>query len=360
MVIDKKEHELSGPLGQSFPIRAASTVYGVAINVRNKLYDALPFLSHTADRPVISIGGIRAGGTGKTPAALMVGEYLLSQGYAVAFLSRGYRRKDRRVHIIRPYETAPWEEIGDEPFLLHDRLPQSWLGIGADRFGTASRLGALLPQRAAFVLDDGFQHRPLRRNLDIVCLHEATLDEGLLPAGWLREPVSAVGRAHAALVIGSVDNAALLEEQRAQLAGRFPWLCSAVLFQEMRRWVNAGDGSAASVPPFKNPLLVCGIARPERFITMVRSSGIIPCAELIFPDHQRYRTNDFDKTRELYSKGIVTTEKDAVRLKTLGVVPAEKIWYGTVTMRFADGKDQTRFYTLIDATIAVSMAKEGL
>jgi tetraacyldisaccharide 4'-kinase len=335
-------------MGQSLPIKAVSAVYGAAVGFRNALYDSLPFLSCKADRPVISIGGLRAGGTGKTPVALMVGEYLSSKGFDVAFLSRGYRRKDRGLHIIKPHEKASWLAIGDEPCLLHERLPQSWLGIGADRCSVAMRLSKLLPQHAVFVLDDGFQHRAIRRDLDIVCLHDSLLDDRLIPCGWLREPASALSRARVALIIGAADRTDALEALLSTLAKRFPGLCTAVLFQEPGQWTNAGDGRTAPVPQVKNPLLVCGIARPERFIAMVKKAGITPCAEHIFPDHHRYGIHDFSENRKLYSNGIITTEKDAVRLKTLSSVPAEKLWYCGVKLRFAGEKQKENLFSLID------------
>jgi tetraacyldisaccharide 4'-kinase len=338
-------------MGQSLPVKAASAMFGAAVKARNALYDSMPFLSHKAGRPVISIGGLRAGGTGKTPMALLVGEYLSSKGFDVAFLSRGYRRKDKRLRIVKPGETVSWEDIGDEPCLLHERLPQSWLGIGGDRCRTAARLSKLLPQRAVFVLDDGFQHRSLRRDLDIVCLHDSLLNDRLIPLGWLREPAGALQRARAALIIGTADRIDALETLRSVLEKSFPGLCSAVLFQEIGLWTNAGDGRIAPTLPVKNPLLVCGIARPERFITMVRKAGITPCAERIFPDHHRYGIHDFGENRKLYSNGIITTEKDAARLKTLENVPSDKLWFCSVTLRFAEEKQKEKLFSLIDACV---------
>ena len=338
-------------MGQSLPIKAASAVFGAAVGFRNALYDCLPFLSCKADRPVISIGGLRAGGTGKTPAALMAGEYLSSKGFDVAFLSRGYRRKERGLRIVKPRETALWPETGDEPCLLHERLPQSWLGIGANRCRAAARLSKLLPQRAVFVLDDGFQHRAIRRDLDIVCLHDSLPDDRLIPLGWLREPADALSRAHAALIIGAADRTGAMEALQSTLAKRFPALCIAVLFQEPGLWTNAGDGRTTPTLPVKIPLLVCGIARPERFIAMVRKQGITPCAERIFPDHHRFGTHDFGESRELYSNGIITTEKDAVRLKMLENVPADKLWYCSITLRFADENQREGLFSLIDASV---------
>jgi len=342
-------NRLSCPL--SAALASASSLHRAGLAIRNACYDHLPRLSRAASRPVISIGGIRAGGTGKTPVAAMIGEYLVSQGIGVAFLSRGYRRKDSACRIVLPGETVPWSAIGDEPALLHNRLPQSWLGIGADRAKTADLLAPLLPRRSVFVLDDGFQHRALRRDLDIICLHDSFLTDKLIPAGFLREGVSALARARIALLIGPPRDAATLFRGRDLLASRFPHLYVSVVFQERGHWVNARDGRVSALPPLTAPLLVCGIARPGRFIDMVRSAGIVPCAELVFGDHHPFASADFAPYRELLHNGIITTEKDAVRLSSLDVVQAEKMWYLTIEMHFADSADKPAIYALIERAI---------
>ena len=332
--------------------RALSLAYGAILSCRNALYDYLPFLSRTAPRPVISIGGIRMGGTGKTPVALFVAKYLLSRKYAVAFLSRGYGRNDAELRIVRPMETVPWEQIGDEPWLLHNQLPGSWLGIHANRLKSAVKLAPLLPEQAVFVLDDGFQHRALKRNLDIVCLHESPQEDNLAPAGNLREGASALARAQIALLIGNFENRMLLENHCIDLLQRFPHLKAFAVTQKAGLWVNADDGRTAEAPPLEKPLLVCGIARPERFVEMVRHAGIIPGDSIIFPDHHRYITNDFNKTRELYSNGVITTEKDAVRLKKIGVVPAGTLWYLNMELCFRNEAQEIEFNLLINKHIS--------
>ena len=142
-------------------LHAASALYGAIVGFRNAIYDVLPGLARRARLPVISIGGIRAGGTGKTPVAALIGGYLAARGRTVAFLSRGYGRNGRDSLIVKPGETSSWTLTGDEPRLLHDRLPRSWLGIGADRGRVAALLSFELPADSVFVLDDGFQHRSL-------------------------------------------------------------------------------------------------------------------------------------------------------------------------------------------------------
>ncbi len=339
------------PIPLSAFLSPASGLYGTVLSIRNAFYDRFPLLSRTASRPVISIGGIRTGGTGKTPIAAMIGNYLISKGIGVAFLSRGYRRRHSSCRIVTPDELVSWTDIGDEPALLHNRLPQSWLGIGGDRYKTASLLESLLPSRSVYVLDDGFQHRSLRRDLDIVCLHDSFLTDRLIPSGFLREGVSALARARIVLLIGSPESAETLQRRRDLLAARFPNLYAAVVFQERGQWVNVRDGRRSALPPLSHPLLICGIARPGRFIDMVRREGIVPCAELVFGDHHPYASSDFHDKRELLRKGVITTEKDAVRLATIAMVPIEKMWYLTIEMRFDDAMDETAVNSLIDKVI---------
>jgi tetraacyldisaccharide 4'-kinase len=337
---------------RSLIARLLSSVYGMVLSTRNFLYDRLPFLSGKAPRPVISIGGIRMGGTGKTPAALLVARYLQSKNRSVAFLSRGYGRNGNRLRIVNPGEEVSWDLIGDEPWLLHDRLPESWLGIHPDRRKSAGELARTIPQQSVFVMDDGFQHRALRRDLDIVCLNTPPEKDRLFPAGNLREGTAALRRAQIVLLIGRAGNPERIENQSSELLRRFPHLKVFTLVQQPGSWVCAADGRTAGKPPLERPLLVCGIARPERFIEMVRDAEITPGETIIVPDHHQYIANDFNKTRELYSNGVITTEKDAVRLKKLKVVPDKTLWYLTIELVFKNKAQEKEFYPLIEKYIS--------
>jgi tetraacyldisaccharide 4'-kinase len=316
--------------------------------VRNALYDATPTLSQRATRPVISIGGISAGGTGKTPLTLLIGEYLIAKHCGVAILSRGYRRTDTLTRIVAPGDQISWETIGDEPWLLHHRLPAAWLGVDARRIRAARLLASRMPDRSVFLLDDGFQHRALHRDLDIVSLHQGVTQDRMIPAGYLREPFSSLKRAHIAVLIGSPDELPRLEQTRDFLVKRFPTLPWCIMTQQPGEWHNLGTGKKTIDPPLNRPVLISGIARPERFIAMVRRAGITPCKELIFSDHHRYIRNDFIKTRELYSNGFVTTEKDAVRIQETGILPADHVWYLSIKLCFVDKESEQRLYGLID------------
>ena len=150
------------------------------------------------------------------------------------------------------------------------------------------------------------------------------------------------------MLIGSSGQEGLMKHVRENLAARFPSLPLFMLFQEQGVWVNAGTGEEAPRPPHDHPVVLAGIARPGRFLSMIEADGIIPSAVYLFSDHHRYLRNDFNKTRELYSKGVITTEKDAVRLRNSGVVPDEKIWYLTIRLRFETASEEENFHQLID------------
>ena len=127
------------PLGPGFFPHIFAFIFSVITFIRNILYDIIPGLIKTTGRYTISVGGIHAGGTGKTPMALLLGSYFFKQSYAIAYLSRGYGRKSSQSIIVKPKEQQSWEYIGDEPAMLHQRLPDTWLGIGSNRFRNRCR-----------------------------------------------------------------------------------------------------------------------------------------------------------------------------------------------------------------------------
>ena len=132
--MNEKYTRINTPLPRwiaSSPVAAlASRLYGAAVHLRNRRYDRHPDTAVGVHVPVISIGGIRAGGTGKTPTALLLAELLQQQGYTVGLLSRGYKRTGRQPVIVAPDETIDWERTGDEPAMLRAAVPGIWLGIG--------------------------------------------------------------------------------------------------------------------------------------------------------------------------------------------------------------------------------------
>lgn len=362
------------PFDSPLPARAASNpltaalsfTYAAVVHTRNFAYDSLPALSCGLGRPVISIGGIRAGGTGKTPVAQLVGRHITgSCGCGAAFLSRGYGRVSRRPVIVKPGEPADWRETGDEPCMLHANIPESWLGISPNRAAIAKKLLPQLPSNAVFILDDGFQHRRVRRDLNIVCLSDSTFGDRLMPAGYLRESVTSLYRADVVLVIGAQERIDKLREVQESVerlfavagagapagadarqggntgrrGGKTPPIC-AILLQYPESWVEARTGRSvdAGHPPFKNPAVISGIARPERFISMLRTLSVEPSEVRTFGDHHKFKINDLAPVHghDIYYGDVVTTEKDAVRLMSPEFSGVRSLWYLKVGLRFAD------------------------
>jgi tetraacyldisaccharide 4'-kinase len=351
-------------------------IYGALVKARNYAYDSLPALSRKLDRPVISVGGIRAGGTGKTPAAQLVARHIIKNcGYGVAFLSRGYGRASKRPVIVRPNETADWRDTGDEPWMLHSNIPESWLGISTDRAAMAEKLSPLLPKKTVFILDDGFQHRRVRPDLNIVCLSESTFDDRMMPSGYLREPLSALSRADVVLVVGAEERIDKLREVKEAVERRFAAvrgnaatintnagdvntaaaditgaaggqtvektpLC-AILLQYPDVWAEARSGKICGEPPFKDPVAVTGIARPDRFLTMLRSLSVEPSEIRVFRDHYNFKRKDLASVHNIYLEKVVTTEKDAVRLLSSQFADLREIWYLKIGLRFADPGSET-------------------
>ncbi len=334
-------------LGSSLTVRFLSKIYGSIIKRRNLNFDRNPSLSYKSRFPVISVGGIRAGGTGKTPLTMHIAQQLVSQQLNVAFLSRGYRRRSKEDQIVLPYEKANWELIGDEPAMLHGNIPQSFLAVSSSRTRSAQRLEQLAPPNTVLLLDDGFQHRNLKRDLDIVCLNETILSETLLPAGYLREPLESLNRAQALVLTGSKERLSALQEVASVIKTRFPGIEVFVAVQIVDCWVNASTGQEQLEPPLKEPVAFCGIARPHRFFQLLDSQGVHPVKKMVFPDHHRFSRYDIESIHKLYSHGLVTTEKDAFRLRNNNFVPEQKLWYLKIKIQFESESLLNRFNILI-------------
>jgi tetraacyldisaccharide 4'-kinase len=268
-------------------------LYGAAVALRNGLFDRGVLSSRRLAKPVISVGNLAAGGAGKTPFTIALGELLQARGIPFDVLSRGYRRRTRGVLVVDPEGAAA--DFGDEPLLIARGLGVPVV-VGENRY-QAGRLAEQKFFSQLHILDDGFQHRSLNRDFDIVLISASDLQDRLLPVGRLREPVSSLKRADA-VVLAQDDPA-----QHPALQGRLVW--------RMKREILL-----PSVPA--NPVVFCGIARPQPFFAQVRAAGITPAAEVVFRDHHAYDKRDIQRLlamrRDLGSAGFLTTEKDAVNL----------------------------------------------
>ncbi len=286
-----------------------SAIYGGVVGARNALYDRGALRARRLQGGVVSVGNLSAGGSGKTPFVMLLGELLKAQGIKFDVLSRGYGRTSRGVRLVDPAGLP--QEFGDEPLLIARKL-QVPVIVGEDRCEAGrfaeSRFGAQL-----HLLDDGFQHRALARDFDIVLVTPQDANDRLLPGGRLREPLSALRRADAVVLASGASAEAFPVE------GKLVW--------RVRRGIVPQN-----VP--SRPVVFCGIARPQSFVLQLRAAHIEPVAEAFYRDHHAYGEKDVRELLELKRKseadGFVTTEKDAVNLggylaalEPLAVVPVK-------------------------------------
>ena len=270
-----------------------SAIFGAVAGARNALYDRRLLRPRSLQGPVISVGNISTGGSGKTPFVILLGELLKARGIRFDVLSRGYGRTTRGVLLVEPSGLP--QDFGDEPLLIARRL-QAPVVVGEDRYEAGrfaeSRFGAQI-----HLLDDGFQHRGLSRDFDIVLVTPDDARDRLLPAGRLREPLRSLQRADAVALTSGAS------PESFSLAGKTVW--------RVRRGIVPGQVPA-------RPIAFCGIARPQNFLLQLRAAGIDPVAEAFFRDHHAYAEKDVRDLLKLQQRseagGFVTTEKDAVNL----------------------------------------------
>jgi len=284
-------------------------LYGAALAMKRRLFQLGWLKQNRLESPVISVGSVSAGGAGKTPMVLLLARILRHRGYAVRILTRGYKRSSGGTSRVEPLDDAAWE--GDAPVLVAQRSGVP-VFAGADRYeaGVMAEQGELSEKLIVHLLDDGFQHRKLARDVDIVLLTQADVEDTLLPAGNLREPLSAI--AEADVVVLREEEAASLRSVVSGLSGdkKVPaiWV--------IRRSLSLGEGGGVALPT--KPLAFCGIARPENFTKMLAAQGYEPMDTVIFPDHHAYDDGDIhrliERARQVEANGFVTTEKDAVKL----------------------------------------------
>jgi tetraacyldisaccharide 4'-kinase len=270
--------------------------------------------------PVVSVGNITLGGTGKTPCVLFLAEALKRDGHHPGILTRGYGRNspDKQL-ILAPRVMMPTERTGDEPqlFLRSGLAP---VGIGADRFETGQRLHQTYGVDV-LLLDDGFQHHRLARVLDVVLIDALNPfgGEAAVPLGRLREPTQALSRAGLILITRSdfTDLARTIEQRIRQ------WNPHAPVFQahlQPRAWVAHAVGKRHPLPnlPFRRPAAFCGLGNPQSFHKSLEQQGIQLADCLEFADHHHYRARELRYLRhhalEKGADALVTTEKDVVNL----------------------------------------------
>jgi tetraacyldisaccharide 4'-kinase len=281
-------------------------LYGAATALRNALFDRGLLSSRRLQQPVVSVGNLSVGGSGKTPFVIALGELFNARGIRFDVLSRGYGRKTRGVLVVDTGGNAA--DFGDEPLLMARRLGVPVI-VGESRYD-AGRAAEQKFQSQLHILDDGFQHRSLARDFDIVLMTAGDFDDRMLPSGRLREPLSSLQRADAIVLPRALpgQNFSVHELTIESLArqGKLIW--------RMAREISMPAAPAA-------PIVFCGIAMPQQFFAQVHASGITPAAEVEFRDHHPYDGRDIERLLAMRGKlgggGFLTTEKDAVNLGSL-------------------------------------------
>ena len=302
----------------------ASLLMGMAVRLRNGLYDRKLLTSDRLPVPVISIGALTAGGAGKTPVVRFLARRLRDAGYRPAVLSRGYGRNSRETRVVRT-DTA-WQEVGDEPAFLASMLPDVPVVVGPGRTA-AGRLAIDQYGANVLLLDDGFQHRRTARTVDIV-VHDASgqlsrlgpgLNPGsLLPAGPFREPVSSLRRAHA-LLLTRTDQTRSAAVDTARIKDEFPHLALVEAVYEPAGLRRLSDDTTLPLNWLtgREVLVLCGIANPASFGQTVSDTGGHVRRVLAYRDHHPFTASNLDRAMSLAAatgvEWIVTTEKDAVR-----------------------------------------------
>jgi tetraacyldisaccharide 4'-kinase len=305
------------------------------VGARNGLYDGRLLKARKLSRPVVSVGSISAGGAGKTPFVILLGELLKQRGISFDVLSRGYGRKSRGVLVVdgngRP------SEFGDEPLLISRRLGCPVI-VGESRY-EAGILAEEKFQSQIHILDDGFQHRSLARDFDIALLTPQDCHDQLFPGGRLREPLASLNRADAVVWSGTGE---------PPVSGKRVW--------RIRRSLSLSGQPS-------HPVVFCGIARPQTFLDQLKIAGVVPAAFKAYRDHHAYSISDVQELLKLRDRhkagGFVITEKDAInlggRLAQLGDVAVAK-----VVMEIIDPADALDIMLRVIAERKPSSMRESL
>lgn len=329
------------------------------IGVRNILYDRGILGVTSVGCPVISVGNITTGGTGKTPFVEFLVSHFLERGAKTALLSRGYGRSSGGTVTVSDGVSllCGADMGGDEAVQVARKYPRCVVVVDADRVrGARHVVEKFSPD--VILLDDGFQHRALHRDLDIVVLDGSRdfASMPMLPAGHRREPLSALRRAHFFIRNrfdpGSPDAPGTGADHRT---------ASAEMRYRLIAFRSAKTGGAVGIDRLRAETIsaFCGIGNPRSFRSLLEGAGIRPAAFMEFPDHHRYTADDFSGMSETANRSgsshLVTTEKDAVRIGRIDAVAgtlADRVVYAVIGAELTSGKE--RLIAAVDAAGAVN------
>ncbi len=321
-----------------------SKIYAFIVWVRNKLYDKGFLLkTYRADVPVISVGNLTTGGTGKTPLVIWLCNYLTRSGYKCGVLTRGYKLRK--------------SGFSDEPAMLAKACSETTVIIEPDRVAGAQK-AVKNSLCNVLVMDDGFQHRRLRRDIDIVAI-DATEPFGydrLLPAGLLREPASALFRADAVVITrynqSSPEQIAKIRQAVRQYKPDIP--VAMAVHKPARVHIIKGPEIPLEQLSGKKVYAYCGIGNPAAFFSTLKQLGVQVVGEKCFADHHHYTQADvqnlYEQAKYLDADIVLGTQKDWIKTALLCVERFDIIFaYLVVELEFVEGQDIIQ--NLIDSTL---------
>ncbi len=329
---------IESPLARTL-LYPPAKLYELAVKARIVAYQRGLLKTYHLRAPVISIGNLSVGGTGKTPCVAFIANYLRDAGHQVAILSRGYKRATHgRVEVSDGKEIlCTARESGDEPFLLAQSCLDVRVVVDQDRFAAGQWLEARAPI-SVFILDDAFQHLRLARNLNLALIDatEPLSHARMVPFGGLREPLAGLRRADAVIVTRSdqpFDRVSLMKNIKKHVQPNTPLFFA---HHEITRLRRLGREESHRLAEFaqKPVAAVSGIAKPERFNDDLRKADIQIVMRRDFEDHHRYSAEEFARitceAQTALAQAIIVTEKDAanisaeiVRQSTLPVYAAQ-------------------------------------
>jgi tetraacyldisaccharide 4'-kinase len=322
-----------------FVLAPFSLIYGAVTHLRTRAYRKGILRPRRLDGTVISVGNVTVGGTGKTPTVLWIADRLASEGKSVGILTRGYRSQPSESR--RGTDATPNASTSDEVCMLQSRLGERVaVGVGPDRYAN----GKQLAKRGVnwFVLDDGFQHLQLARDVDIVLI-DATNPFGggrLLPAGRLREPSSALARAD--IVVITRSNRAPAVEAAVRRETDASIYYARTKLEEIRSFTDgqlAGNVASSALGAL---FAFCAIGNPQAFVADLRAWGIEIAGRKFFPDHHRFTDEDDEEilreAKATGAAGLICTEKDLYNLHAIHYAKMP-IFFGAISMQI-DREDE--------------------
>ncbi len=334
-----------------FLLKLISYLYRLVITIRHWLFDVGLLKSEKFDIPIICVGNITVGGTGKTPAAEMIIDYMRSF-YHVALLSRGYGR--RTSGYIEVEKNSSYRDVGDEPLQVKLKFPDTLVVVCENRVEAIKRIQREHPDVNLIIMDDGFQHRHVEARINVVVVDSTRpfASDDYLPAGTLRDKIDALSRAHYFLVTKCDSNMSQLDQrlwrkdlqkiayQRVYFTRVVP--SDAVPLHNVGARLDVGDPV----------VLMSGIGNPKVFVSSMKERYNV-LKSFTFPDHHKYSVEDLNKVTEFMDRHpqakLLITEKDAVKLRRSRRVPEllrQRMFYMPVVVDFLDGSDEDFLGTL--------------